>query len=142
MTCGMTRLAEFTKQTGKLGSFQNAWTSSSCNCKKAQSELPHLIWRCSSAVGIHIARSLRNLHRMLLTMMAHSVWQSLPSLASRETLPLFLPHVLSASYRRELPFNVRVAVSHRTIRRVRSRLANLVQQSQPQRIVVVVLYGR
>ena len=69
---------------------------------------------------------------------------------SRNKLPLFLPHVkcgfalfsfndnsingLSlfilnvnvqcADHRRELPFNVPIAVSHRTIRRVRSTLRN------------------
>ena len=36
ITCGTTRLVEFTLQIGKLGSFRNALTRSSCNCKKKE----------------------------------------------------------------------------------------------------------
>ena len=50
---------------------------------------------------------------------------------SIKNLPLFLldMNVLCASCRQELPFNVKVAVSHQTIRRVLSRLVNLVQHA-------------
>ena len=50
---------------------------------------------------------------------------------SFNNLSLFLLNmdVLCVSYRQQLPFNVRVAVSHQTIRRVHSKLANLVQDA-------------
>ena len=54
---------------------------------------------------------------------------------SINNLPLLLlnVNVLCASYRQEFPFNVKVASSHQTIRRVRSRLAKLVQHAKRSR---------
>ena len=50
---------------------------------------------------------------------------------SINNLPFFLlnVNVPCASCRQELPFSVKVAVSHQTNRRVRSRLANLVRHA-------------
>ena len=136
ITCGTTRLVEFTLQIGKLGSFRNALTRSSCNCKKGAIRIAAIR---TAASDLAMLECCRNPHRTFPSQSPQNAAQndgacglevSAINDSSRKKLPLFLPHVMCASH---------LAVSHRTSRRVRSRLANFVQQSQPQRIVVVVL---